>query len=157
MVYIWLGLLIFFIILEAATAGLTCIWFALGALAALISAAIAPDIWVLQVVWFIVVTAVSLIATRPLVRKHISQKKDPTNADRVLDMEGVVREKIDNLAAAGAVFVGGKLWTARSENGEIIEQDSRVVINRIEGVKLIVSVIPEDELNETEEDANESF
>lgn len=139
MIFFWLGLLLLFIILEAATVALTCIWFALGSLAALISAAIAPDLWWLQILWFIVVSAVSLIATRPLVRKHLNTKKAPTNADRVLDMEGVVREKIDNLSAAGIVFVDGKLWTARSENGETIEKDTLVTIHRIEGVKLIVS------------------
>ena len=35
---VWVAVMVIFLIVEAATAGLTCIWFAIGALAALIAA-----------------------------------------------------------------------------------------------------------------------
>jgi hypothetical protein len=58
--------------------------------------------------------------------------------DRVFDMVGVVTERIDNLNQTGAVQVGGKLWSARSDSGSILESGEKVRTVRIEGVKLIV-------------------
>ncbi|MCL2827906.1 MAG: NfeD family protein [Oscillospiraceae bacterium] len=135
----WAVLLVIFLVLEATTAGLTSIWFALGAVGALISAAIAPEgpIW-LRVLIFVVISGLALWLTRPFVRKHLNVKRTATNANRVLEMTGVVREDIDNLAGKGVVFVGGKLWTARAEDNQPIPADTPVEILRIEGVKLIV-------------------
>ena len=66
-------------------------------------------------------------------------RSQPTNADRVIGRSCVVTERIDNLAETGAVSVDGKVWTARSENGQPIEQGAVVVAKQIQGVKLIVS------------------
>ncbi len=136
--YIWLGLLIFFGVLEAVTVGLTSIWFALGALVALLAASFGASGW-LQVLAFILVSALALAGLRPLTKKYLNTKKVPTNADRVLGKIGVVMEKVDNMAGAGLVSVGGKLWTARSGMDAVIEKDTQVDILCIEGVKLIVS------------------
>jgi len=135
----WAVLLVFFLVLEATTAGLTSIWFALGAVGALISAAVAPagPFW-LQFLIFVVVSGLTLWLTRPFVRKHLNVKRTATNANRVLEMVGVVREDIDNLAGKGVVFVGGKLWTARAEDNQPIPAETPVEILRIEGVKVIV-------------------
>lgn len=136
--YIWLGLLVFFGVLEAVTVGLTSIWFALGALAAMLATSFGAALW-LQVLVFILTSALALIGLRPLTRKYINTKSIATNADRVIGKIGIVRETVDNMAAAGTVSVGGKLWTARSDSGAVIEKGARVEILRIEGVKLIVS------------------
>ena len=135
---VWVVIMVVFLVVEAATAGLTCIWFALGALAALIAALFGAPIW-LQLVWFFVVSVVTLYFTRPLVLKYVNSRSQPTNADMVIGKEALVTEAIDNVESAGAVAVGGKVWTARSENGEPIEVGSIVTVLRIEGVKLIVS------------------
>ena len=135
---IWVVIMVVFLVVEAATAGLTCIWFAIGALAALIAALFGAPIW-LQLVWFFVVSVVTLYFTRPLVLKYVNSRSQPTNADMVIGKEALVTEAIDNVESAGAVAVGGKVWTARSENGEPIEVGSIVTVLRIEGVKLIVS------------------
>lgn len=135
---VWVVIMVVFLVVEAATAGLTCIWFAIGALAALISALFGAPIW-LQLVWFFVVSVVTLYFTRPLVLKYVNSRSQPTNADMVIGKEALVTEAIDNVESAGAVAVGGKVWTARSENGEPIEVGSIVTVLRIEGVKLIVS------------------
>ena len=124
-------------IIEAATAGLTVIWFALGALAALIAALFGAQIW-LQVLWFLVVSIATLWFTRPLALKYLNGRSVATNADRVVGMEGVVCEDIDNLAGTGAVKLDGKEWTARSDSGANIPSGSVVKVRRIEGVKLIV-------------------
>ncbi len=137
MIYVWLGLLIFFGVLEGLTAGLASIWFALGALVALLAASIGSPVW-LQILWFVLVSALALVALRPLTRKYLNNKKISTNADRVIGQIGVVQARIDNIAASGAVFALGKVWTARSDNGQPIEVGADVRVLRIEGVKLIV-------------------
>ena len=135
---VWVVIMVVFLVVEAATAGLTCIWFAIGALAALIAALFGAPIW-LQLVWFFVVSVVTLYFTRPLVLTYVNSRSQPANADMVIGKEALVTEAIDNVESAGAVAVGGKVWTARSENGEPIEVGSIVTVLRIEGVKLIVS------------------
>ena len=134
----WLVLMIIFIVIEAATVGLASIWFAIGALAALISAYFGAVMW-LQIVWFLVISAVTLYFTRPLATKYINAKKEATNADRVIGSSAVVTEIIDNLAGTGSVSVGGKFWTARSEDGGVIPSGAFVTVGSIEGVKLIVA------------------
>ena len=142
--YIWLGAFVVFGVIEAATAGLTSIWFAVGALVALAAAAFGASIGV-QVAVFIAASAAALAVTRPLVKRFISNKRVPTNADRVLGRRAKVTERIDNIAATGAVFVDGKTWSARSAGGEVIPVNTTVLIQSMEGVKLIVSAVKEEE------------
>lgn len=134
----WVVAIVLFLVVEAATAGLTCIWFALGSLAALIAALFGAAIW-LQIVWFFVISIASLYLTRPLVKKYVNAQSQPTNADMAIGMEALVTEDIDNVAGKGAVSVLGKIWTARSENGETAQAGALVRVERIEGVKLIVT------------------
>lgn len=135
---VWAAVMLVFLIIEGATAGLTCIWFAIGALAGLIAALFGAPLW-LQIVWFFVISVVTLYFTRPLVKKYVNSKSQPTNADMVIGKEALVTEAIDNVEGAGAVAVGGKVWTARSDNGSPVEVGTIVTVLRIEGVKLIVS------------------
>lgn len=137
MVIFWACAIVVFLIVEAATFGLASIWFAIGSAAALVSALFDAPLW-LQIVWFVLVSAVTLWLTRPLAAKYINGKSQATNADRVLGMEGYVTEAIDNIAAKGTVSVGGKLWSARSDAGGTIEKGALVKVLRIEGVKLYV-------------------
>lgn len=135
---IWTVTMVACIVLELSTVSLTCIWFGLGALAALLASLFHAPIW-LQVVWFFVVSVLALIATRPLVKKYINGKTQPTNADMLIGQTCVVLEPISNLSGTGAVKVGGKVWTARSTDGTVFAPGERVVAVRIEGVKLIVA------------------
>lgn len=137
-VWIWLGLLIVLVIIEVATVQLTTIWFALGALVSLLLALFGVDNTVIQLIVFVAVSLISLIATRPLVKKHINNKSQPTNADRCIGMSAIVTEEINNIQCSGAVKVNGTEWTARSESDRIISVNSTVTIIRIDGVKLIV-------------------
>lgn len=135
---IWLVLMIVLLVIEGIVPGLVSIWFALGALAALLSAILGAPVW-LQVVWFLVISIVSLILTRPLAKKYVNGRAVPTNADMLIGQECIVTEDIDNVAGHGAVSVGGKVWTARTldpEQKAAAGQTLKVV--RIEGVKLIV-------------------
>ncbi len=137
MTVVWLALMVLLLIVEALTAPLVCIWFALGALAALISALFGAAIW-LQVVWFLLVSLLTLWLTRPIAVKYLNSRRVATNADRVVGAEGVVTEDIDNIAGTGAVKLDGKEWTARSGSGANIAKGAVVRVERIEGVKLIV-------------------
>ena len=138
MTVVWLGAMIVLLVIEGVVPGLISIWFALGALAALVSALLHAPLW-LQIVWFLVVSIAALALTRPLAKKYINAKTQPTNADMLIGKECVVRESIDNVLGAGAVSVDGKVWTARTENDDIkVPEGSRAVVVRIEGVKLIV-------------------
>lgn len=137
MLAFWAVMLVAFIVIEAVTAQLVTIWFAVGSLASLIAQMLGAEVW-LQWVIFVSVSAVILAATRPLVKKFTKTKVQPTNADRCIGQTAVVTEKIDNIAGKGAVKVGGIMWTARSETGDVIDENKEVTVTKIDGVKLIV-------------------
>lgn len=137
MIWVWLAAVAIFAVVEAVTAGMVCIWFAVGAVAGFLAALFdLPELT--QLVAFVGVSAVALVATRPLVRKINSSKMVPTNLDRVLGESGKVTETIDNESSAGAVYVDGKTWTARSADGSVIPAGRMVKIVKMEGVKLFV-------------------
>ena len=138
----WLIAMVLFGVLEAVTVGLTSIWFAVGALAALIAASLGAFALV-QVIVFLVVSFVTLLLVRPLAQRYINDRKEPTNADRVIGREAVVTQAIDNLKGEGQVNVSGAVWTARSQEEAPIPAGVRVRVLRIEGVKVIVSPVPE--------------
>lgn len=139
---IWLGLLILFAVGEAVSVGLTSIWFAAGALAALVCALANGPLW-LQITLFIVVSVLCLLAVRPMAKKYLNGRVQPTNADRILGVEAQVTEAIDNIRGKGAVTIGGLTWSARSQNGEAIPTGALVKVLRIEGVKVFVEPVRE--------------
>ncbi len=140
MIWFWLAAVVLFGVVEAATAGLVSIWFVAGAVAALIGAA-AGSTLLTQLVLFVAVSAAALAVTRPLVRKVTAGQIVPTNADRVLGQTAKVTEAIGGEDAAGAVYVDGKTWTARSVGGTPIPAGERVRVAKIEGVTLFVETI----------------
>ena len=138
MAMVWLVAMVVFLVIEALVPGLVSLWFAVGALAAVLAAALNAPIW-LQLVWFFVVSVAALWLTRPLVKKYVNSKVQPTNADAVIGRECLVTEDIDNIRATGRVKVGGMEWTARSEAEDVKFPTGAVVTAvAIEGVKLIV-------------------
>ena len=134
----WVVALVVFLIVEAVTAGLVSIWFVFGSLVALICAALGAAIW-LQIFWFVIVSVATLVLTRPLVKRYVDSRSVATNADRNIGRTAVVTERIDNLAATGAVQLAGVIWPARSTDDAVaIEPGTHVTVRAIEGVKLIV-------------------
>ena len=138
MLYIWLVLAIVLAITELVTAGLTTIWFSVGALASLLLVLCGVDNITVQIVVFVLVSLISLIVTRPLVKKYIKKKVQPTNADRCIGKEAFVTEEINNILSKGAVKINGIEWSARSEDNSVIENGAKVKIISIDGVKVIV-------------------
>ena len=143
--YFWLAAFVALAALEAATVNLVSIWFAVGALAALIAAALGAPLW-LQVTVFILASALSLALTRPLARRLLPRRRVPTNTDRVRGQTCEVTEAIDNTAGTGAVYVDGKTWTARSRSGAPIPAGTLVRAQAVEGVKLIVTELSGEEV-----------
>ena len=138
MTLFWLIAMIALFVAEAATVNLMTLWFAFGALAALIASLLGGQLW-LQIVVFIAVTIITLIPTRRLAKKYFSKSHhQATNSDIVIGKDCIVVEEIDNLLSAGAVKCLGKEWTARSEDGKKIALGETVTAVAIDGVKLIV-------------------
>lgn len=138
-IIVWIAMLALFVVIEAATAQLVTIWFAVGALASLIAALVHAPI-AIQIVLFVVVSVVALFATRPLVRKITNTKEARLNADRCIGQTAVITETINNIDGTGMAKIDGKVWTARSADGSVIPEGTQVTVNKIEGVKLIVSL-----------------
>ena len=137
---VWLILLVALVTGEAITVGLTFIWFAVGAMGGLLVAVLSGPVW-LQIVVFLALSTLTLILVRPAAAKLLTPGISPTNADRVLSQIALVTEEINNIAETGQVKLFGQVWTARSENGEVIPAQSRVRILRIEGVKVFVRMV----------------
>ncbi len=137
MVYVWLGLIVAFIAVEAATVNLVSIWFIGGAVAGLVCAILDVSV-LLQWTVFIAVSAGLLALLRPVLKKYLRVKPTKTNADRLVGQEALVTEQIDNLRETGAIRINGVLWTAKSADDTQIPIGTRVVIERIEGAKVYV-------------------
>jgi membrane protein implicated in regulation of membrane protease activity len=137
MTIIWLVIAVVMGVTEACTVQLVSVWFAIGSAAACITSLFTDQIYI-QVIVFVVVTAIALAVTRPLVKKLKRKRPEATNADRYIGKSAVVVEAIDNDHAKGLVKVDNEKWTARSVDGQLIEPGDRVVVTAIEGVKLIV-------------------
>ena len=136
---IWFGLLLVFLIVEAACPiHLVIIWFAAGSLAALVVAVTGGPAG-LQVLVFLAVSAALLACLRPMVRKHVTPKLVRTNVDSVVGSQGYVTGDIDNVAATGTVKLGSMEWTARSTAGVPIPKGTLVRVDKIEGVKAFVT------------------
>ncbi|MBS4786320.1 MAG: NfeD family protein [Clostridiales bacterium] len=138
--FAWLALAIVLVIAEAATVQLVSIWFAAGALAAMIPAMIGLD-FTAQLAMFALVSVLLLAITRPLVKKKLAVRRVETNARAVVGMLGKVTTEIDNAKSQGRVSVDDMDWSARSEDGSIIPAGDEVLVKEIQGVKLIVERI----------------
>ncbi len=138
----WLVLLIVFLLAEASTVTVTAVWFAAGALTAMLASFLGAHLW-LQVVLFLVVSAVLLLLLRPVVRKFFTPKLVRTNVDAIIGTEGIVCEQIDNVKAQGKIRLGAMEWSARSVTGASIELGTQVKVDRIEGVKVFVTPVHE--------------
>lgn len=138
MTTIWLIVFVVCIVAEIISMGLTTIWFAGGALAATVVAAIGAPLW-LQIAVFAVVSLVLLYFTRPIAVKYFNKDRVKTNAESLVGKQAIVISEIDNLQGIGQVTVGGQEWSARTtEEGITLPVGSVVVVRAISGVKLMV-------------------
>ena len=140
--WIWLAVAVLAAVVEALVPSLVSVWFVPAAVAALLLSLLGWPWW-LQLLVFLAVSLVCLLALRPLAKKYMDPRRVATNADRAVGAEGVVTEAIDNLKAQGQVSVAGAPWTARTEpDAPPISAGTAVRVLRIEGVKVIVTPLP---------------
>ncbi|OPL09709.1 MAG: hypothetical protein AVO33_06100 [delta proteobacterium ML8_F1] len=131
---IWTVLMVFFVIAEIISLGLTSIWFAFGALAALVSAYF-TDVLMVQVIVFVLASVLSLFFTKPLVKRHLHVGEEKTNIDGFIGLTGVVTKAITT-HETGQIKVNGQIWTAYSE--EEIPPGATVTVESVSGVRLKV-------------------
>ena len=139
MPYVWTLTLILCVLMEAATAALTAIWFMPAGFLCLVLSLFDVPLQV-QIIVYVITSAVTLIFAKLILRRRASLEpmQTPTNADRVIGETAVVTVCVDNLVPSGEVTVRGQVWTARSDTGEKIAAGEKVSVVRIDGVKLIV-------------------
>ena len=143
MVTLWLVVLIVSIGVEVATLGLTSIWFAGGAVVAVIVAAFQGPVW-LQILLFFAVSLLLLFFTRPIAVRYFNRDRVRTNVESMIGRQAIVTSEIDNLQGIGQVTVGGQEWSARTEaDGMNLQPGTVVDIVAVNGVKLIVKVDPQ--------------
>lgn len=140
MLIFWLVLLIVAIVAEVMTMGLTTIWFAGGALVAILAAVLHAPIW-LQIVLFFLVSLLLLAFTRPVAVKYFNKDRVRTNVESMVGRQAVVTGEIDNIQGIGQVTLSGQEWSARSTDDRVrIPIGSVVDVVSVSGVKLIVKV-----------------
>ena len=134
---LWLLVMTVLVIVELSTVQMVCIWFALGALISSISAGLGASFTV-QFAIFVTVSGVLLLFTRRFTEKLLHMRKTPTNADSVIGKCGTVLETIDNSVESGRIYVSGQDWAARTADNSVLHTGDTVLIEAIQGVKLIV-------------------
>lgn len=148
---IWIVLIIIFSVVEIATVGLTAIWFAGGALAALLAYSAGLGI-VGQFIVFVAVSLILLFFTRPWAMKYLKPRLVKTNYEEALDKNVCLTETIDNIKGTGTAVLNGQEWTARAyEEGKIFDAGSIVKVKEIRGVTMYVvesDIMPKKEQSE---------
>lgn len=137
-VFIWLGIMILFLVIEAFTVGLFTIWFAAGAFAAMIACGLGLGTFG-QFVVFFVVSLLLLIFTRPIALKYVNPKKTRTNYEDAVDKTVKITETVDNINGTGIAVLNGQEWTARTKTeGMLLQKGTLAKVVAVEGVKLIL-------------------
>lgn len=134
---IWIAVLIGGVAIEVATLNLVSIWFAVGGLAAFIALSLGAS-FLVQLIVFAVVSAVMLCLIRPLTTDILKPKGAKTNADRIIGETAIVTEQISNASNKGQIKISGQIWSAKSDDGNVINEGETVKIIAISGVKAIV-------------------
>lgn len=134
MAILWTVLLVAFVAVEAFTVSMVSVWFAFGAVGAMIVSLLGGDLW-LQVAVFVVVSGITLALLRPLSQKYIKPRIQPTNVDALVGSIGVVEETVD--AMNGRVKLGDVSWSARVAEGTLAP-GSYVRVEKVQGTKLFV-------------------
>jgi membrane protein implicated in regulation of membrane protease activity len=139
----WLGVAVIMLVIEIVTTGLATLWFALGAIVAMVmdlcGAPLSSQVIVMAVV-SVVCFILCMIWVRPKLESLRKKNVQRTNADRLIGREGVVIVPLNGAEGKGQVKVDGQVWSAKSDSD--IEEGIKVTIKAIEGVKLVVEAAP---------------
>lgn len=143
MPYIWIGIIVFALILKVHTFTFFPVWFIPSAFAAFILSLFKVRVWI-QVIIFFILTLISLVFSRIILKKLVKHKNSniPNFArnDSLIGENAIVTEEINNYKNTGTIRINGLIWEAQAEDDDIIYEIGLVVIIlRIEGVRLICS------------------
>ena len=136
----WIFIIVSTLIAEISTVGLVSLWFTVGGICALICNLLNLSV-AIQWIVFIIVSVIGLLLFRSFWVNKMKKEIVPTNADANIGKEVIVTDDIDNLLFKGEVKINGQLWSAQSLNGERIDKNSKVVIRKIEGNKVLVEKV----------------
>ena len=136
---LWLIVAGIFFVLEFATEGILFCWFGVGAIVA-IGVSFLTENFIIQFLTFTVVSILLVICSRKFAKK-VEPKVVPTNVYTIIGKKAIVTTAIDNVKGQGQVKVDGDIWSAKTENDEIIPEGESVEIVKIDGVKTIVKKI----------------
>lgn len=138
--WIWIILAAVLFVIEMLTLSFFILPFAVGGLAAAITNAIGLDL-VWQVVIFIAVSAISLVALRPLARRLTRKGADvKVGAERLVGMRGKVVEG-ESQTGEFRVIVGGEPWNAVTEEGTKLTPETAVEVLAVNSNTLIVKSV----------------
>ena len=136
---IWLIIAGICLIIEIMTVGFLIFWFAIGALLAMVVSFFTNNV-IMQTSVFVVSSTILIFATKPFVKKFVSNKNAiQTNVYSTVGKIGIVTKDIDSLQSLGQVKVGGEIWSAIGLDDMNIPQGTEVEIKEIKGVKAIVA------------------
>jgi len=133
--WLWLLIAVTFAVIEAMTLGIVSIWFAIGALVAMLVAFLV-DSFIIQLLVFLAVSLILVATTRKVAMDKLKIGRTKTNIDELIGKEAVVIKDIQPYMA-GEVKLDGKIWRAVSESKRVYQVDEIVVVLRIEGVTII--------------------
>lgn len=139
--WMWLAVIVLSVICEAETAALVAVWFIPAALIAMILSFFNVALWI-QVLVFFATAAILILVFKKFF--NLKVKKDAnakTNIDILIGQKCIVTEEISNIHAKGAVKINGQAWSARSSDDTVIPEGAVVIIERVQGVKLICSEV----------------
>ena len=145
---VWLALMIIMVIVECMGPALVSIWFAAGALVSLILSlfSLIPGVtipWWVQVIVFVVVSAITLLALRPLSKRYLKRNIVNSNVDSLVGKRGLLEEEIKPFEP-GVCKINDVSWTAISTNGKETIAVKRVVeVVAIQDNKLLVKKVEE--------------
>ena len=137
---IWLIIAGLFFIGEIITVGFLVFWFGVGAIVAMIVSLFTSNI-IIQTAAFVISSTILLFVTKPFVKKFVDIKPTNTNVFSIIGKKALVIKEINSVHSSGQIKINGEVWSAETENDEIIPEGSEVEIMRIKGVKAIVKPI----------------
>ena len=136
----WLIIAGLFFVGEIFTLGFLIFWFGIGALFAMIVSFFTTNI-IIQTTVFLITSNIFILATKPLVKKFVDVKKTNTNVFSIIGKKALVIKDIDPIHSSGQIKLNGEVWSAETENDEIIKEGSEVEVLKINGVKAIVKLV----------------
>lgn len=136
----WLIVAGLFFVGEIFTLGFLIFWFGIGASFAMIVSFFTTNI-IIQTTVFLITSTIFILATKPLVKKFVDVKKTNTNVFSIIGKKALVIKDIDPIHSSGQIKLNGEVWSAETENDEIIKEGSEVEVLKINGVKAIVKLV----------------